>query len=994
MRFRETAAASRLRLAVAAGFFGFALAACGGGGSGGNDNGGNDIGGSPGGWNTTPAPGPEEPSSPAPGPGLPEPESPQPPAPEPGLVPQPEPSPEPSTPTVAIEGTAASGAALAGAAIDLKCAGTTRHGNADGAGRYRLDDVRADALPCLLRASYAQTVYVAPVASQGAGVITVNATPLTHLLASRMLGQPADLAFANAGASTFGRINPAAISAAQGQVHAQLGRLGYLDLPADWIGTSFQARAGDPYDGALDALGIALGNQGLTVPLAAGQLASAEPMLQLAPPSPPAQACAPRLIDGFSGSDRTRWTTVSSDGQQFDAIGIGGGPGFARNALVEVTFADGTRLAGARTDAVKGMVTLATCPDTGSRLPALVHLQGDSQSAYYDVGRGQWTSFSGHGYHAIVTRLGKDVNLAVTPLTEAAYRRTLALWGEAGGQYGSPAAWQEPGRVQRAHDEVLTAVNDQIPGMYRLERLDRMPWLLDEHGNVEDSYALPRNPSGIHGIVLAAFARAAAQARSDDLAPMVTLGERLAADLADGVLDNPHAGLDSSISSYTEPPYTVSSLWDQMSKATIDIGRKVGVPALWDGKPFPLGLFIPKTRGSKVWPEQYIGLYSDGVLRVAFRCSTRACSDQYHPTRRVRAFPSGEWLVFDVAQMDAFDPETMTGVLRGGMLVRVTPVSDGDTIDNVVTYTDYDAMSGRYREVYESDVYRGDEGRVSLRVLGGTLEEITQARWLQDISGLAYYATSAFCDQVPNGQEPIINVFGVDHVGLLHHVRAQVSVDPYTRQVGSKYSVRKFINLPANVRQLSSDGRLVYALLRNGDVYLLNPELLVSEQGSFVRSSYCRSPAGLIYEDLFRRTSYAETTPVLIRGAGDICRIGGTYLQGCDGRIFLINREYFWISTPATGITTEVTAVRAPGQLFNIQVVDDIDARGWRPFKAPMRQDVTGNGRLRLLSKTDGSYVLRSDTWHVWHGTALVHGSDIHDGLEITQATVESWLGY
>lgn len=988
MRFRETAAASRLRLAVAAGFFGFALAACGGGSSGGNDNGGNDIGGSPGGWNTTPAPGPEEPSSPAPGPGLPEPESPQPPAPEPGLVPQPEPSPEPSTPTVAIEGTAASGAALAGAAIDLKCAGTTRHGNADGAGRYRLDDVRADALPCLLRASYAQTVYVAPVASQGAGVITVNATPLTHLLASRMLGQPADLAFANAGASTFGRINPAAISAAQGQVHAQLGRLGYLDLPADWIGTSFQARAGDPYDGALDALGIALGNQGLTVPLAAGQLASAEPMLQLAPPSPPAQACAPRLIDGFAGADRRRWTTVGSGAQRADGIGIGGGPGFARGALVDITFADGTQLAGAHTDADKGMVTLAVCEDTRDRLPALVRLRGEPQSTYYDPGLKRWASFSGGEFHAIVTRIEADVNLAVTPLTEAVYQRVLGLWNEAGGQHGAPAAWQEPGRIQIAHDQVLAAVNDQVPGMYRLERLDRLPWLLDESGDVEGSNALPRDQSGIHGVVLAAFARAAAQARPTDPAPMRTFGERFAADLADGRLDNPHAGLDGSVAAQTVPPYTIGSLWPRMAAATVDTGRKVGVPALWNGRPFPLGLVIPMNWRSQIWSEQYIGLYSDGMLRISFLCPLDYCNERYNPARRVRASASGEWLVFDIAPMSDFDPATMTGTLLNGVRVRVSAISDGDPLRPLLQPLDDDLSSRRFHDVYEIPVYRGNEGRVDAMLSGGgELTEIVQARWLRDLAGLQYGAGNAFSRLLPDGRGSVLNLFGIDHAGMVQRVTltSGAALDPSVAASGAE---RTILNLPSPVRQLSSDGRLVYALLSNRDVYLLNPELLASEAGFFPSSEPYPPGEPFEYERRFRNAYFAGN-PLPVRGASDICRIGGTYLQACDGRVLVIDRDYFWMGTPTAG-----SAVRGPGDDYDVTVAAGIDSRGWRPFKAPMRQDVIGDAHLRLLSKTDGSYVLRSDAWDVRPEVGYILSGTVHEDLQITQATVESWLGY
>src|SRR5690606_7749136 len=116
----------------------------------------------------------------------------------------------------------------------------------------------------------------------------------------------------------------------------------------------------------LEALRAALASKGLTVPVAALQLASSDPVLNLPPRDPPSQACTPRLIDGFAGADRTRWIKVGSGPGETDGIGIGGGPGLTSGASVEVSFADGTRLTGAHTDYDKGMVTLVPCGQTAA----------------------------------------------------------------------------------------------------------------------------------------------------------------------------------------------------------------------------------------------------------------------------------------------------------------------------------------------------------------------------------------------------------------------------------------------------------------------------------------------------------------------------------------------------------------------------------------------------------------------------------------------------
>jgi hypothetical protein len=828
---------------------------------------------------------------------------------------------------VSIVGTAASGAPLAGAAVSLKCAGTSLVASADANGSYRIDSVPVDAAPCLLRAQQASTVYIAPITEPGTGTITVNATPLTHLLSSRLLGEPADRAFQNVGAETFALVNPAGISAARGHVRAQIDRLGITvpGLSSDWIGTPFQARAGDAHDDFLEALGTALTSYGLTISTAAAQLASSDPVLPL-PPKDPEQACTPRLIDGFAGADRNRWISVGSGAGQTQGIGIGGGPGFTSGASVEVTFANGTVLTGARTDADKGMVTLVPCGLTDA-LPARIRMSGGAGATYYDPGRGSWASFgAGRDLHSMVNAFEVDANLAVTPFTEAVYRRVLTL----GARDVRP--WQDAGRIEVAHDEVRSVVNDLLPGMFRLDRLDRMPVLIDHRVALDRTQTLPQSQAGVHGVAIAALARVSAENRPVDMEPALEVTERFAADMADGVLDNPYAGLDPFQIGSTSPAYDVGLFWERMASASIAIGRDAGVPALWSGKPFPLALLRPSGHRDGVsWPEQYIGLYSDGMMRsvieVGRDLSHEACGSWCNPVRKVSASANTEWWVFELGQMAEFDPVTRIGLSADGGLWTVGNLGYGQ-----------------------------DRGPL----------------WPRDAGQPAWPISRPAFEIGPEGKV----------YRLIYPAESQgdgaSSAPPEHREE---------LPLPARARQLSSDGRLHYVLLSNGQVYVLNPEIIVSESEFVPIDGMSEWESRYHYWGQFRSAGYPEGVPLRVDTLQRICRIGGTYLQACDGQLYVIDRVYHWLL-----LDISWNSMRAPDKDYVVRPASGLDAKGWRAFKAPLSVDIAWDDSiLRLLSRTDGSYVLESDTWGIRDvGTSPGQLPQRH---RITQQVVESWLG-
>lgn len=972
MAVRSRRAAARARACAFAGLSALLLAACGGGGGG----------------SGVPATGGDPSPAPAPSP-----------------APSPAPAPSPVA-TAAIVGTAATGAPLANATVSLKCVSGSFAATADARGEYRIGSVPVDSGPCLLRAQGSGAAYVAPVASLGGGTVVANATPLTHLLSSRLLGQPADLAFQNAGPATLALVEPAAISAARGQVRSQLDRLGIPvpGLSSDWVAVSFSAQAGDPHDDFLEALDSALARNGLTVAAAASQLAASDPVLNL-PPGEPAQACAPALIDGFAAVDRSKWIKVAAGPMQADGIGIGGGPGLVRGASVSVSFADGTVLQGARTDAATGMVTLVPCA-LRSALPALIRLKGEPGSTYYDAGSGQWTSFEGQELHGLVQAFEPDRNLAVTPFTEAVYQRVLAMTpGAVAGRLamkdtGQP--WQDPGRIEVAHDEVLAAVNDQLPGVYRLGRLDRMPLLLDEQGDTDGSETLPKTPEGIHGAVVAGFAKAAAASRPDDPAPALAITERFAADMADGRLDDPLAGLDPSVAASTVPAYSIDSLWHGLTTRTTHVAHRSGRAPFRSDLPFPLALVNPSGYrvGDLFGSNQYIGLFSDGILRVAAEVpdsyNSEDCFVWCNPVRKVPASPTSTWWVFEIGRLLDFDPDNRIGRLPDGRMVMVGTLSSWSSSDTILTPINFAPLEMFPNARLENSgvLFRGHDNGI-YRVVASydgssTVQELAEARGLRSLAGMPYGPTTSFVELQVVGDGVTSNdpangfhLFGIDAAG---QVQRLVYEFRYPEGGGASRPVlrnRSTLELPGRARQLTSDGRLVHALLSNGDVYVINPEIIVAGIGHFPIEG-AEGLTQYLYRGNFAPAGYPAGAPRRIEGTPEVCRVDGVLLIACDGRLLQIDRQYFW---QITSISHD--SVRAPGKEYSVRQVPYLDSRGWRAFKAPLTLGIAWDASvLRLLATTDGSYVLQADSF------AITLGPNSYDvrGVELSQQVIESWL--
>jgi len=179
------------------------------------------------------------------------------------------PAPDPIASILTLSGTAATGRAIAAAAIGAKC--QIGSGNATTAddGRFQIN-VTDGALPCLLQTtdpSDGSTLHSAAGSADGTTTTaTVNVTPLTEMLTARVLGQPPAAFYAafDAGAATL-KLSPARLKAAQNDVTAVLtGTVDTTQLPADFAASPLKAATptdasmGDKYDQLLDALRIKL----------------------------------------------------------------------------------------------------------------------------------------------------------------------------------------------------------------------------------------------------------------------------------------------------------------------------------------------------------------------------------------------------------------------------------------------------------------------------------------------------------------------------------------------------------------------------------------------------------------------------------------------------------------------------------------------------------------------------------------------------------------
>ena len=163
----------------------------------------------------------------------------------------------------------------------------------------------------------------------------------------------------------------------------------------------------------------------------------------------------------------------------------------------------------------------------------------------------------------------RELSSNVTPFTDAIVQRARGLEDlqvASGGFALSRIAkasegWTDMSRVQIAHDEVRRTLNDQLPGIYRIEDLTRLPVILNLENDRPSSAVLTNNQNGIYGAVVGGFARlASGESIRSANEPAYRKAEQFSRDISDGRLDH-LAGTTPLSESRADQAYEFDQLW-------------------------------------------------------------------------------------------------------------------------------------------------------------------------------------------------------------------------------------------------------------------------------------------------------------------------------------------------------------------------------------------------------------------------------------------------
>ncbi len=247
--------------------------------------------------------------------------------------------------SVTIAGTAAKGAALAGAAVSVKCAAGTGTATTGIDGTYTVTITGAN-LPCALKVVGTEgSVFHSLVAGTGStGSFAANITPLTEMLVAKVAGAAPGAFFDGFGATTV--VTPAALTDAVAYLKTALA--GTTDLTG--VNPVVDALAvGNPLDLKIDAVMAAFATAGTTLAEVAATIVAnpTAPTVISAPLATPASDCAwlksgkYRMIDPYetAPSGQAKLLTIDAAAKTFtDHSGATGS--FSSNGACQYTVDD------------------------------------------------------------------------------------------------------------------------------------------------------------------------------------------------------------------------------------------------------------------------------------------------------------------------------------------------------------------------------------------------------------------------------------------------------------------------------------------------------------------------------------------------------------------------------------------------------------------------------------------------------------------------------
>ncbi|RST47572.1 hypothetical protein [Variovorax sp. MHTC-1] len=214
--------------------------------------------------------------------------------------------------TLAVTGTAATGAPIASGQVEAKCATGTASATTVADGRYELA-VTNGALPCVIRVTKDGTTLHSIVETGAALPAVANVTPLSELLVAQLTGGPAANLFQNFNGGAQAGLTSSAVTAATAKVVSALS--GIIDFSGDDLlrGTLVPAvdgNVGNLLDQKLDALARALSESNTSLAQLSAALVAAPGEAPTALASVPASATTcPALRSG------TYWGLEAEDPQ-------------------------------------------------------------------------------------------------------------------------------------------------------------------------------------------------------------------------------------------------------------------------------------------------------------------------------------------------------------------------------------------------------------------------------------------------------------------------------------------------------------------------------------------------------------------------------------------------------------------------------------------------------------------------------------------------------
>ncbi len=337
----------------------------------------------------------------------------------------------------------------------------------------------------------------------------------------------------------------------------------------------------------------------------------------------------------------------SDGGGDGDGADGGGGLGKVLNARFTVWRLDGQLVGTALTHPVTGLVRIKAGPGAG---PFLLTLEGVAGATYYDEGKNTLLPFGpGNLLHALVDRI--DENLAVSPLTEAAYRYAINNFvadparvkaGLSPLLATASVATLTAAQIRLANETVRVEFNRLLPQQLQLPSVKSLPTPIDAGSGTS---VLPVSRYGLAAVATGGLVRKANSYLPSSTVPALELTEQLARDLTDGTING--FALDGTPASASAAYYDVSRDAVELGATSASVSLQFGSTTTLALSPFvsdfTLAIYYGNTNSTDSCEIQYdkAALTREGSInlqRVTPRTGTRCLSPTGNTVQLTRGF--------------------------------------------------------------------------------------------------------------------------------------------------------------------------------------------------------------------------------------------------------------------------------------------------------------------------------------------------------------------